>query len=151
MRRLLIFGILGILFLSNCTTLKRARRLYPCPDPIASRDSIYIERIREVPVLVPGDTIRTEVQTNCPDQEIVVQETNRLKQTIRILNGKLIASASVKPDSIKVPIKEIEIRYQETKVPDPVKYIPRFYKFALYWTLGSWILLILVIYWKIKK
>lgn len=132
MKRILFLAI-AVLFLTSCVTQRKCTLKFP---PTVTRDSIYIETIKEIPIPIPGDTIRVEAPINCPDQDIVSMENSKLKQQIRILNGKLISNTLIKPDTIKVFVPKIEIRVKEVKVPQPVKFIPKLYLIAFYLWIG---------------
>lgn len=136
----LIMFVLTVFVLSGCVTQRRCNLKFP---PSNKRDSVYIETIKEIPVPIPGDTIKvTAPVINCPDQDIVKVENSKLKQDIKILNGKLIANTQIKPDTVFVPVTETKTVVKEVKVPAPVKFVPKFVKF-LAWTGGIALLLIL--------
>jgi hypothetical protein len=128
MQKLLKYvAIVTVVIIANsCITQKKCLQRFP-----AARDSTYIEKLSIVPIYVPGDTFDLNVPIRCPDQDIVQVENSHLKQVIRILNGKLLSSTEIKPDTIRVPVKEIQIKVNEVKVPEPVKYIPLIYKYAM--------------------
>lgn len=113
------------LFLGSCATQRRCNLKFP---PTSTRDSIYIEKIKNVPVFVPGDTINVEVPINCPDQNLVDINTSKLEQQIKILNGKLVSKTNIKPDTIFVPVKETQTIVKEVKVPAPIEVIPQRFK-----------------------
>lgn len=121
------FIILALL-LSSCITQKKCLERFP---PQSSIDSIYIEKLKEVPVYMPGDTVNIEVPINCPDQDVVFMENSKLRTEIRILNGKLRSQLTIKPDTIRISVPEIHEKIVEVKVPEPVKYIPDIYRYAL--------------------
>lgn len=120
------------------------------------RDSIYIykDSIRIVKVPIKGDTIKVDVIVDCPDQDVVTIENSKLKQQIRILNGRLISMTEVKPDTASIPVKDTETTIISDKDKDttkPVKFIPKLYRitFGGFWALV--LLLLLFLYIKIKK
>ena len=133
--RKILFLALAVLFLtlSSCVTYKRCNLKYP---PVSAKDSVYIETIKEVPVPIPGDTIKVDVPINCPDQDIVSVENSKLKQQIKILNGRLVSNTEIKPDTVWVHTKETKTITKEVKVPTPVKFIPDIYKVALWLWVG---------------
>lgn len=147
MKSLLSLLILTLI-MSSCVTQKKCLQKYP---PSSSVDSVYIEKVKEVPIFIPGDTVNVEVPINCPDQDIVLIENNKLKQEISIIKGKLISNTTVKPDTIVVPMIQTIEKIKEVKVPEPVKYIPKIYKDSL------WICIIIFagafiwLGWKVKK
>ena len=48
---------------------------------------------------------------DCPDQDVVTIENSKLKQQIRILNGRLISMTEVKPDTASIPCKGYRNNY----------------------------------------
>lgn len=145
MKKLLL--ILCIIFCVSCVTQKKCYQKFP---PKETRDSSYVEKITIKPVAIPGfsNNISTPV-INCPDQLLVDIENSKLKQKIAILNGKLIAQTDIKPDTIKVPVVEALIKVKEVKIPQPVKYVPKFYKYCLVFSLLVLVYIILRIFKKI--
>jgi len=111
-----------------------------------------VEKLKEVPIYLKGDTVKIDVPVNCPDQDIVSIENGKLKQQIQILNGKLVSNTQIKPDTIKIPVVETNTVVKEVKVPEPVKVVPKFYKYCTFGFIG--IILIAGIYfflkWKVK-
>jgi len=115
-----------ILLLSGCATQKKCNEKFPVT---ASKDSIYIETVKEVPYYLPGDSVIIEVPVyDCADQDLILTENGKLKQIISILNGKLTSNTQIKPDTVIIPIKEISTVVKEVKVPTPVKYTPKWIK-----------------------
>lgn len=144
MRKYII--LIGLIFFSSCITQKKCLERYP---PRIVRDSIYIETITEVPLIIQGDTIDVTVPVvNCPDQDVFLVENNKLKQQISILKGKLISNTTIKPDTIIVNTTEIKTEIKEVKVPDPIPYVPKFIK-LLAWIGGVFI--VLIIAWIVRK
>ncbi len=119
--------------------------------PISSKDSIYIENIKEIPVYLPGDTINIDVPINCPDQDVAIFENTQLRQQIRILNRRLVSNTQIKPDTVKVYVTETKTVVNTVKVPEPVKYIPRIYKQSLSICVFIFICAFLFIGWKAYK
>jgi hypothetical protein len=74
---------------------------------------------------LPGDSIKINVPINCPDQNIGIIETDRLKQEIRILNGRLVSNTHIKKDTVFVPVKQIETVVNTVIVTKPVEFIPK--------------------------
>ena len=138
--------IILILF-SSCTTQKRCTEKFPPPTP--STDSIYVETIEKIPVYLPGDTVKFEtIIKDCSDQDVIIYENGTLKQTIKILNGKLYSALQIKPDTIRVSVIKTKEVYKESKQLPPVKYIPKF------WLVMGWIgigfTILLVAYFVLK-
>jgi hypothetical protein len=113
-----------IILLPDCVTQKKCLEKFP-----PGTDSVYIEKLKKVPVYLPGDTIRLSTPANCPDQDLVSMENSKLKQTISILNGKLLAITIIKPDTVVRYVPQIIEKVKE--VPQPVKYVPKFYKYCV--------------------
>ena len=139
----ILIAVLSVLMASCSQRWCNAK--YP---QIASHDSTYIETIKEIPVYLPGDSILVNVPINCPDQEIANVETAKLKQQIRILNGKLISNTQIKPDTIFVPVTETKTVIREVKVPVSEKFVPKFVKY-LAWIGGIGILIFIL--WIVLK
>ena len=149
MRKVKIF-LLAILSVSAVSCSQRwCNTKYP---QIASQDSLYIETVKEIPIYLPGDSILVNVPVDCPDQNLVNVETGKLKQQISILKGRLISNTNIKPDTVFVPVTEIKTVIKEVKVPEEVRFVPKFFKFC------TWgfvfiifaIIIYLVIKYKIK-
>jgi hypothetical protein len=117
--------ILTCLILSSCGTQKRFYWKFP---QVASHDSVYIEKLKEVPIYVPGDTVNVEVPADCPDQELVTIENEKLKYELVIEKGKVKTKYVIKPDTVKVYVPEIHEKIKEVKVPEKIKYVPKFTK-----------------------
>ena len=115
-----------ILLLSGCVTQKKCSEKFPIT---ASKDSVYIETVKEVPYYLPSDSVIIEVPVyDCADQDIIISETGRLKQIISILNGKLTSNTQIKPDTVIINTTNTKIVTKEIKVPEPVKYVPKWIK-----------------------
>lgn len=115
--------VLTCLILSNCATQKRCYRKFP---QVASHDSVYIEKLKEVPIYVPGDTVNVEVPADCPDQELVTIENEKLKYELVIEKGKVKTKTVFKSDTIMVFVPEAHERIVIEKKPVEVKYVPKF-------------------------
>ena len=149
MKTKILFLAVISLFALSCATQKRCNMKFPLQ---SSKDSVYVERVKEVPYYIKGDTVKVEAPVNCPDQDIVLVENSKLKQEISIIKGKLISNTRIKPDTIKIPVTETKTVVKEVRVPEPVKIIPKFFKFCTFGFIG--IILIGLIYlflkWKVK-
>ena len=124
-----ILLLLILIASAGCVTQKRCLSRFP---PDVSKDSIYIETIKETPVYLPGDTLKVDVPIDCPDQDIVSVENSKLKQLIRILNGRLVSNTEIKGDTVYIHTKETKTITKEVKVPQPIKVIPKFYSFCTF-------------------
>lgn len=146
--RLIVLSVIILLAAAGCVTQRKCNAKFP---PSRERDSVYIEKLREIPVILPGDTITIDVPVNCPDQDLVQSEFSNLRQQLVILHGRLIARTTIKPDTIKVKVPEIREVVKEVTIPQPVKYIPEFYKRTLLYAIFMTIILGLITYFKVKK
>jgi hypothetical protein len=140
----LIYLIIGVFLCSGCVTQKKCLAKFP-----PGIDSVYIEKLKEIPVYLPGDTINITVPVNCPDQDVALVENVKLRQVIRILNGKLQSVIQIKPDTIKVYTTQIKEVIKEK--PVPVKYVPKFYKWCRDFSLGVIVIILLYIAYRIVK
>jgi hypothetical protein len=137
--------LLIFLLVSSCVTQQKCLQKFP---PTNSRDSSYVSTITMVPIYVHGDTLDVNAPIRCPDQEVLQVENSRLRQNIRILNGKLFSTTEIKPDTVFVPQEKIVIKDHEVRIPQPVKYIPTIFK----WTFGICIaIVVFLIAWFTKK
>ena len=133
MIKLKIVLLILLMTFPACVTQNKCLKRYP-PEVIS--DSSYIEKIRLVPIRIPGFIQRAEAPVSCPDQYILLIDNNKLKQEIAILNGKLISNTTFKPDSVNAPIIEKITTIKEIKVPQPVKFIPKFYIYCTWMLIG---------------
>jgi hypothetical protein len=133
MKSKIIYLAFLCLLTSSCVTARKCLQKFP---PSIRTDSIYIERLKEIPVYIPGDTINVIAPVKCPDQDIVSFENSKLKQEIKILNGKLVSNTTIKPDTVIKLVPEIHTTVTEIKVPQPVKFVPQLYKIALWLWIG---------------
>ena len=118
-------------------------------DSIVYRDTtIYIPKERIVEVTPQLDTLRMEIDN--------AVSTAYLDTSILMLRGTLESKQAIQ----KEYVERIEYRdrtdtvYVSKPVPyeveKPVKYVPSFYKFCLWWFIGSVILIALYVILKIK-
>lgn len=144
----ILWTLFVLLLLSGCVTQKRCTKKFP---QVASVDSVYIEKLKEIPVYLPGDTVNVEIPADCKDQELIVLENDLLKYELYIEKGKIKTKYVIKPDTIKVYVPEIHEKVKEVKVPQIVKETPKFWKITG-WT-GILFILSLLVYFgfKIKK
>lgn len=136
--------VLYLLLLStSCISQKRCNEKYP---PTTSTETNYIETVKEVPVYLEGDSILIDVPVDCPDQELAEVETGKLKQTISILKGRLLSRTDVKPDTVYIDVVEVKETIREVKVPQPVKFTPKWIKILAWFGFGSGLLFIFILY-----
>ena len=158
-----LFLYLAVLMLvTSCSPIKRITRLtekHPELIPVKEkfiRDSVYIEKekIREVKVPVKGDTTYIDVPIDCPDQDITLFENSKLKQTIKILNGRLTSITEQKKDTVYVHVKDTEkvtSMNKDEKLIVPTKFIPKFYKYTFWGFWGLLVIIILSLYFRFRK
>ncbi|MDD3437624.1 MAG: hypothetical protein PHC64_10775 [Candidatus Gastranaerophilales bacterium] len=115
--------LLSSLLLSNCATENRCAKKFP---QVAGYDSVYVEKIKEVPIYVPGDTINIEIPAECDDQELFVMENEQLRYELSIEKGKIKTKYIIKPDTIKILVPEIHEKIVIEKKPVEIKYVPKF-------------------------
>lgn len=118
-------------------------------DSIVYRDTtIYIPKERIVEVTPQLDTLRMEIDN--------AVSTAYLDTSILMLRGTLESKRAIQKEYVeRIEYKErkdtvyIELP-QPYEVEKPVKYVPSFYKFCLWWFIGSVILIALWIVMKLK-
>lgn len=148
MKTKLIIIFLAAFIFTGCVTQKKCSLKFPTQN---TRDSIYIETQVKVPVLIPGDSVYIDVPVDCPDQNVAIVENGKLKQTISILKGRLYSATLIKPDTFYVYTTKTKTVVKEVKVPQPVKFIPKFWKIAGGLGIAFVLLVIVSIVLKIKK
>ena len=154
MLKKLIFIIFSILTVSctapkHITVEKETIEKTVVKDSIIYRDSIvYLPKERIVEVVPQLDTLKMDIE--------LASAKAYLDTSALVLKGELKSKESPK----KQYIERIEYRdrtdtvYVTKPVPyeveKPVKYVPSFYKFCLWWFIGSIILIALWIVMKLK-
>ena len=140
---IIILSIIALSILASCTTSKRCAKKFPS---VARVDSVYIETLKEVKITIPGDSILIEVPIDCHDQELVVYESGKLKQHIRILNGKLQSMTNLKPDTVIVTVKEKETKIVNVRIPVEVRYVPK-WRIIMSWVGIVSVLALIGLFW----
>lgn len=125
-----------VIFNYSCVTQRKYNVRFP---PIILTDTTYIEKIKAIPIYIFGDTINIIAPVNCPDQDVASIENSKLKQQISILKGKLISTTVIKPDTVKVYVRNVEVKIREVRVPQPEKYIPKVYLIAFWLWIGIFV------------
>ena len=154
MLKKIIFIIFSILTVScaapkHVTVEKETTEKTVVKDSIIYRDSIvYLPKERIVEVVPQLDTLKMDIE--------LASAKAYLDTSALVLKGELKSKESPK----KQYIERIEYRdrtdtvYVTKPVPyeveKPVKYVPSFYKFCLWWFIGSVILIALWIVMKLK-
>lgn len=148
----IITGMILVVFaVTSCATQKRCSRKFPArPDTIKIiqvRDSIVL-RDTTVYIKVPGEADADSIVIPCP--EII----NYIADTARAETSLAKAKAWWQYPRVRIELTQkdttIELRLKDalkeayhwrseylkiTKVPDPVKYIPKMYKYAMMFSL----------------
>lgn len=65
-----------VIFNYSCVTQRKYNVRFP---PIILTDTTYIEKIKAIPIYIPGDTINIIAPVNCPDQDVASIENSKLK------------------------------------------------------------------------
>lgn len=152
MKNILIISIF-LLLSASCATTKYVEIPYEVKTEY--RDSlIYIRDTVEIPIeTVQIKEIIPQVDTSYLETELA-HSTAYLDTNKGKLHHTLEQSGTVKTQIDTFVIVEYIDKYIEKpiikEVEVPVKYIPSFFKFCLYWFIASVILIILFLYFKIK-
>ena len=149
----IIFISIGIISCQPCKRLSRK-----CPPVI--RDSVsYVETVKfdTITLVSPADTliIRIPVEPDINDLIVDVADKPGPSVLVKIESGVMEIIAICPEDSLKTIIAglETELNNQTTITVEkevPVKYTSKFARIAIIWLFVSALLLVLVIYLKIK-
>ena len=155
MLKKIIFIIFSILTIScaapkHVTVEKETIEKTVVKDSIIYRDSIvYLPKERIVEVVPQLDTLKMDIE--------LASAKAYLDTSALVLKGELKSKESPK----KQYIERIEYRdrtdtvYVSKPVPyeveKPVKYVPSFYKFCLWWFIGTVLLIAIYVFLKIKR
>lgn len=173
--QLYLKGLLVILFsaiiMSGCITQKRCNSKFPpqtitiVKDSIITKDSIVYKPV-EVLVHIKGDTVTKhdtvyrDIKTGLINSKPVYAETEFAKAKAQVVNSKLNleltqkdSTFKVKTDSLNKEIYHWKEKYNfiYKKEVDSIKYIPKIYKFSMWYMWITIILVILRLLWKYKK
>lgn len=119
--------ILIVLF-SGCVTQKRCSERFPC---VSGKDSIYIERLDTVEIILPGDSVIIETVVPCDDFELKI-ENGKLLASLKVVNGILQAKMNERPDTVfRFTTNTVTIT-KEIPKPVEVRYIPKLIKILSY-------------------
>lgn len=164
---ILLLGV-SVLF-SGCVTQKRCSDKFPPQETIIVRDSvvykdttIYIPEIQYVVVpKIVRDSIFIEpiYETGGVTSDTMYMESNFAWAKAWVMEYELYGTISDKDTTFTVkPQEDIKVINQKesyhtekkTEVVE-VRYIPKFYKFCFWWWLGTTIVILLFIAYKIFK
>lgn len=111
-----------VVIFSGCTTARRCALKFP---NTASYDSIYIQKLDTIKLVIPGDSVKIVTKVPCDDFELIT-ENGKLTSALRVVNGILSQRINIKPDTIyKYKTNTVTVT-REVKVPEKVKYVPKF-------------------------
>lgn len=146
-----------VLLLSSCITETRCNRLYP-PEPstntqdsIVMRDIIvYRDTTVYVPVASPPDTVEKVIKVTARHNKVysdtIIAETRFAKAVAWVYSSKLNCRLTDKDTGVLVKLDSALVEskfYQElyhtelNREVKTVKYIPSFYRFCLWWFIGT--------------
>ena len=167
MKAVLVIIIVS-LTVSSCVTQKKCNKKFP-----SKSDTIRIETVRDslvykdkiVEVKIPGETIIDSVIIPCPPPpptyiaDTAKAETEYARAFVWFsyprIKLKLEQKASILEFKLDSAIKEAyqwRTKFEQiTVIPQPVKYVPTFYKYCLGFSIGIIIALILSIVLKFIK
>jgi hypothetical protein len=135
--------ILIVLF-SGCVTQKRCSERFPC---VSGKDSIYIERLDTVEIILPGDSVIIETVVPCDDFELKI-ENGKLLASLKVVNGILQAKMNERPDTVfRFTTNTVTIT-KEIPTQVQVKYVPKFVKIMAF--VGG-VCVLLILFWLLMK
>lgn len=150
MKNILIF--ITVFLISACSTVKYVP--IQTEEKVIVKDSlVYVTDT--VTVEIPREVIKEIVPTDTTS----ILKTSVAKSEAKIERGQLHhtleqhGTVKTKIDTFYITKIEEKIVYQDRpiEVEVPKKYVPSFFKFCLYWFIASVILIILFLYFKIKR
>lgn len=169
MKSKILILALVILGFTGCVTQKRCQEKFPPRESISVRDSIVIrDTVIYIPevqyVIVPDTIIDTVLIKPVYDDGGLISDTLYLVSKLSwarawVKDYELFGTISdkdttlvVKPTESQKVVKQTE-KYktiEKTEIVE-VRYIPKFYKFCFWWWLGSTIVILLFVAYKIFK
>jgi len=141
--KIILLNLISLLT-TNCASLKNCQRLFP---QVASYDSVYIQRLDTVKIVLPGDSVKIQVAVPCNNFELIT-ENGKLTSALKVVNGILSQRINIKPDTIYRYTTNTVTKIKEIKVPQKVKFVPKFIK-VMAWIGGGFILLFVL--WLLRK
>ena len=122
--KIILWTLFILTILSSCVTQRKCTERFPC---ISGKDSIYIEHLDTVKIILPGDSVIIETVVPCNDFELKI-ENGKLLASLKVVNGILQAKMNERPDTVfKFTTNTVTITKEVTK-PVEVRYIPKFVK-----------------------
>lgn len=157
------------LLMTSCASQHRCNKLYPpvpstnVQDSIVTRDIIvYRDTTIFVPLPIPPDTVEKIVNVYHDKYRIfsdtLIAETRFAKAMAWVYSNKLNCRLTDKDTGIWMKLDSAIIEsqfYQElyhtelNKEVTEVKYIPKFYKFSLWWFIGTVMFIVIFIFLKV--
>lgn len=165
-----IIIVVGILLMgTSCITETRCNRLYPPEPSTQTQDSLVIKTIivyRDttiyVPVASPPDTVEKITKVTARHNKIysdtIIAETRFAKAVAWVYSSKLNCRLTDKDTGVIVKLDSALVEskfYQElyhselNREVKTIKYIPSFYRFCLWWFIGSVMFILIFISVKI--
>lgn len=158
-----------VLLMSSCISERRCNKLYPpvpstnTKDSIVTRDIIvYRDTTVYVPVASPPDTVEKVIKVTARHNKIysdtIIAETKLAKAVAWVYSSKLNCRLTdkdtgvlVKLDSALVESKFYKELYHTelNREVNEVRYIPGFYRFCLWWFIGTVMFILIYIGLKI--
>lgn len=117
-------------------------------DSIIVKDSIvYIPQEKVVEVVPQLDTLKMEIETA---KAVAYLDTSK-----KILKGKLESKKATQKEIVEVTkiVEKTDTVYMEKPqpYPEPVPYVPKVYKYALWFSIAVLLFIVLKIYGKIRR
>lgn len=144
----IITGMILVVFaVTSCATQKRCSRKFPArPDTIKIiqvRDSIVL-RDTTFYIMLPGETVTDSVMIPCPEVINYIADTARAETflakawawwqypRIRLMLEQKDTTIERRLEDVLKEVYHWKSEYEKiTKVPEPVKYIPKIYKYSM--------------------
>ena len=158
-----------VLLLSSCITERRCNQLYPPAASTNTRDSIvtrdiivYRDTTVYVPVASPPDTVEKVIKVKTRDHKVysdtIIAETKLAKAVAWVYSSKLNCRLTDKDTGVLVKLDSALVEskfYQElyhtelNREVKEIRYIPSFYRFCLWWFIGTVMFILIFIGLKI--
>lgn len=164
MKNFVIIVALGLsIVLTSCKTVGKTSSSYQKSEV---KDSVvYVEKQVAVPYYVQGDTVTLSVPVNCDSLNQIVPfkaQSNGKRAAVSVYAEKgyltLMSYFKGYTDSVyrkDTYVKELQTRFDSlAHIQSEVKavpYIPKAYQYAMWYTVGSLILLVIYIIFRILK
>lgn len=161
---IIILLVLVALAGSSCATQRRCSRKFPPHSDtikiVHVRDSIVL-RDTNFYIMLPGETVTDSVMIPCPEIINYIADTARAETSLAKAKAwwqypRVRIELTQKDTTIEIRLKDAlkeahhwRSEYEKiTKVPAPVRYIPKMYKYAMTFSL---VIIFTVILWIVSK